>query len=75
GVRYGVAVLAVGAVGALVLGLGGSVAPWLVPPVMATARALTGSLAVSAGLLLTAWALVWAAVALAGYAWRRRVRA
>ncbi|WP_341477529.1 hypothetical protein [Micromonospora globispora] len=72
---YGVAVLAVGAVGALVLGLSGSVAPWLVPPVMATARALTGSLAVSAGLLLTAWALVWAAVALAGYAWRRRVRA
>ena len=72
---YGVAVLALGAVGALVLGLNGSVAPWLVPPVLATARALTGSLAVSTGLLLTAWALVWAAVALAGYAWRRRVRA
>ena len=72
---YGVAVLALGAVGALVFGLGGSVAPWLVPPVLATARALTGSFAVSSGLLLTAWALVWAAVALVGYAWRRRVRA
>lgn len=64
--------LALGAVGALVLGLRGSVAPWLVPPVMATARALTGPLAVSTGLLLTVWA---AAVALAGYAWRRRLRA
>lgn len=72
---YGVAVLALGAVGALVVGLSGSVAPWLVPPVLATARALTGSLALSTGLLLTAWAVVWAAVALAGYAWRRRVRA
>ena len=58
---YGVAVLAVGVVGALVLGLRGSVAPWLVPPVMATARALAGS---TAGrhcpAALTGWALAWA---------------
>jgi hypothetical protein len=72
---YGVAVLAVGAVGALVLGLSGSVAPWLAPPVMSTARALTGPLTVTTGLVLTAWALAWAAVALTGYAWRRRARA
>ncbi|MFR9774636.1 hypothetical protein ACL02O_01095 [Micromonospora sp. MS34] len=72
---YGVAVLALGAVGALVLGLSGSVVPWLAPPVMATARALTGHLAVSMGLALTAWASAWAAVVLAGYAWGRRTRA
>nr|WP_204342995.1 hypothetical protein [Micromonospora terminaliae] len=72
---YGVAVLTLGAVTALVLGLSGSVAPWLVPPVLPTARALAGPLAASTGLLLTAWALAWAAVALTGYAWGRRSRA
>ena len=40
-VRNGVTVLVTGAVLVVVLGLSGSVAPWLVPPVMATARALT----------------------------------
>ena len=72
---YGVAVLVTGAVGVVVLGLSGSVAPWVVPPVMATARALTGSVAAGAGLLLTGWAVVWTAVALTGYAWARRSRA
>ncbi|MGC3864572.1 hypothetical protein ACPSM1_30800 [Micromonospora chersina] len=72
---YGVAVLTLGGVGALVLGLSGSVAPWLAPPVLPTARALAGPLAVPTGLLLTAWALAWAAVVLAGYAWGRRGRA
>ncbi|MGY0004305.1 hypothetical protein [Micromonospora sp. I033] len=72
---YGVAVLTVGAVAAVVLGLSGSVAPWLVPPVLPTARALAGPLAAPTGLLLTAWALAWAAVALAGYGWGRRSRA
>ncbi|MEV4480856.1 hypothetical protein [Micromonospora coxensis] len=71
---YGVAVLALGAVGTLALGLSGSTAPWLVPPVMATARTLAGSPTVGTGLLLSAWALVWAVVVLAGYAWRRRAR-
>ncbi|MFF5175225.1 hypothetical protein ACFY3U_21665 [Micromonospora sp. NPDC000089] len=71
---YGVAVLTVGAVGTLVLGLSGSVAPWLAPPAMATARALAGSLDPAAGLRFTGWALAWAVVALAGYAWRRAAR-
>ncbi|WKU02520.1 hypothetical protein [Micromonospora sp. HUAS LYJ1] len=71
---YGVAVLAVGAVGTLVLGLRGSVAPWLVPPVLATARALADSVPAGTVLLLSVWALAWAGVALAGYAGWRRAR-
>ncbi|MBU8857145.1 MULTISPECIES: hypothetical protein [unclassified Micromonospora] len=72
---YGVAVLVTGAVGVVVLGLSGSVAPWVVPPVMATARAVTGPVAAGAGLLLTGWAVAWTAVALTGYGWARRTRA
>ncbi|MFD2765614.1 hypothetical protein [Micromonospora eburnea] len=72
---YGVAVLTVGVVGALVLGLSGSVVPWLAPPVMPVARALAGELAVPTVLLLTGWALTWAAVVLAGYVRGRRTRA
>ncbi|WBC12526.1 hypothetical protein O7600_15135 [Micromonospora sp. WMMA1998] len=72
---YGAAVLAVGAVGVVVFGLSDSVAPWLVPPVMATARAVTGPVSPGAGLLLTGWAALWAVVALAGYSWGRRTRA
>ncbi|MGC4893900.1 hypothetical protein [Micromonospora sp. DT31] len=72
---YGVAVLVTGAVLVVVLGLSGSVAPWLAPPVMATARAVTGPVAVGAGLLLTGWAVLWTVVALTGYAWARRTRA
>ncbi|MBO4162606.1 hypothetical protein [Micromonospora antibiotica] len=71
---YGVAVLAVGAVGTLALGLRGSVAPWLVPPVLTTARVLAGSLPAGTALLLSGWALAWAGVALTGYAWWRRTR-
>jgi hypothetical protein len=72
---YGVAVLTLGAVGALVLGLSGSVAPWLAPPLLSTARALVGPLPGSTALLLTGWALAWAAVALTGYARLRGRRA
>ncbi|QLQ37899.1 hypothetical protein [Micromonospora robiginosa] len=72
---YGVAVLAVGSVGFVVFGLSGSLVPWLVPPLMATARAVTGPVASGTGLLLTGWAALWSAVALAGYAWVRRTRA
>ncbi|WP_433374321.1 hypothetical protein ACQPZX_03715 [Actinoplanes sp. CA-142083] len=75
-VRLGVTVLVVSAVLVVVLGLSGSFAPWLVPPVMATARALndpavppTGTLA-----LLIAWAAAWCAAAYAGYGWLRRAR-
>ena len=73
----GVAVLVTGSVLAVVLGLRGSIAPWLVPPVMATARALSGRTAPSAGtlVLLSGWTVVWCAVALGVYAALRRGRA
>ncbi|RKN26949.1 hypothetical protein [Micromonospora musae] len=72
---YGVAVLALGGVGAIVLGLSGSAVPWLVPPIMATARATTGALTAPTAALLTCWAAAWSAVVLAGYLWWRRSRA
>jgi len=61
---------------AIVLGLSGSVAPWLAPPMMATARALNADEAPSAGrlVLLTGWAVLWCGVVLAGYAGLRRRR-
>ena len=82
-VRNGVTVLVVAAVLVVVLGLKSSFAPWLVPPVMATARAFndaavppeyasvppTGTL-----LLLVVWAVLWCAAAFAGYGWLRRAR-
>jgi hypothetical protein len=75
-IRNGLTVLVVGAVLAVVLGLKGSIAPWLVPPVMATARALTADPFPSGGtfVLLTAWAAAWCAAALGGYLWLRRRR-
>ncbi|MEV4345481.1 hypothetical protein AB0J83_13490 [Actinoplanes sp. NPDC049596] len=76
GVRNGVAVLVVAALLVVVLGLQGSVAPWLVPPVMATARALNDADPPPATTLLaiTGWAAAWCAVALGGYGWLRRSR-
>ena len=76
-VRNGVIVLVTGSVLAIVLGLSGSVAPWLAPPVMATARALTAGVLPSAGRfwLLAAWAVLWCAVMFGGYGWLRRSRA
>jgi hypothetical protein len=75
-VRTGVAVLVVAAVLVVVLGLQGSWVPWLVPPVMATARALNDPGTPPAGTLtlLIAWALLWSAVAFTGYARLRRAR-
>jgi len=75
-IRLGVTVLVVAAVLVVVLGLSGSVAPWLVPPVMATARALNdpGVPPADELALLTGWAAVWCAVAFAGYGWLRRAR-
>jgi hypothetical protein len=72
---YGVAVLVGGVVGAFVFGLKTSVVPWLAPPVLATARASTAGPAAGTLAVLTAHALAWSAVALAGYAWLRRRRA
>ncbi|MEV6844824.1 hypothetical protein [Actinoplanes sp. NPDC051411] len=74
--RTGVAILTVAAVLVVVLGLKGSWAPWLVPPVMATARALNDSGTPPAGTLtrLIAWAVLWTAAAFTGYASLRRSR-
>jgi hypothetical protein len=60
----------------VVFGLSGSIAPWLVPPVMAMARVLNQPALPAAGTfgLLVAWAAAWCAVVLAGYAWLRRRR-
>ncbi|WDZ85372.1 hypothetical protein [Micromonospora cathayae] len=71
---YGVAVLAVGVVGALVAGRADAVLPWLAPPLLATARATSGGVDAVAAVGLTGWAVLWAAVVLAGYGWRRRSR-
>jgi hypothetical protein len=75
-IRNGVAVLVSGSVLVVVLGLSGSIAPWLVPPVMATARALSRSVLPSATVFvqLGAWAVAWCAVALCAYAGLRRSR-
>ncbi|MGQ5259603.1 hypothetical protein ACTWLT_02495 [Micromonospora sp. ZYX-F-536] len=74
GAGYGVAVLALGGVGAVVLGLAGSVVPWLAPPIMATARTTAGDAAALTLLGLTAWAVAWSAAAFGGYLWRRRAQ-
>ncbi|MDG4761915.1 hypothetical protein [Micromonospora sp. WMMD710] len=71
GAGYGVAVLALGGVGAVVLGLSGSVAPWLAPPIMATARTVAGDAAALTLLGLSVWALAWSAAVVGGYLWRR----
>jgi hypothetical protein len=74
GPLYGVLVLVSGMVGVLVLGLRSSVVPWLTPPLMATARELAGGLTATTAVLLTAHALGWSAVVLAGYARLRHRR-
>jgi hypothetical protein len=76
-IRVGVTVLVAGVVLVIVLGLRGSIAPWLVPPVMATARELNAdNLPPSATFwLLTAWALAWCTAALTLYARLRQRRA
>jgi hypothetical protein len=73
----GLTVLVSGSILAIVFGLSGSIAPWLVPPVMATARALGGRVAPTTDTLalLIVWTVVWCAVVLAVYARLRRGRA
>lgn len=75
-IRTGVTVLVSGSVLMVVLGMSGSVVPWLVPPVMATGRALSRADLPPAGtlLLLSGWAVAWSAVALTGYGYLRRRR-
>lgn len=72
GAAYGVAVLALGGVGAVVFGLTGSVAPWLAPPIMAAARTTAGDAATLTVLGLSGWALAWSAAVVGAYLWRRR---
>jgi hypothetical protein len=75
-VLNGVAVLVTGAVLTIVFGLERSIAPWLAPPVMGVARALTRPTTPATTFwLLSGQALGWTAVALAGYAALRRRRA
>ncbi|MEV4705956.1 hypothetical protein [Actinoplanes sp. NPDC049316] len=75
-IRAGVTVLVTGAVLGVVLGLQGSFAPWLVPPLMATARALAAVPLPPPGefWLLSGWGVLWCAAALAAYGWLRRRR-
>lgn len=72
---YGIAVLVVGSMGSLVLSLRDSVAPWLVPPLMAVARSTAAGAPEPVTVVrLTAHAVGWAALILLGYAWLRRRR-
>ena len=70
----GVAVLATGSVLAIVLGLRGSVAPWLVPPLMAAARDLAGRPDGPGVAALSAQAVTWTAAVVAIYLRLRRTR-
>jgi hypothetical protein len=67
-------VLTGGGVLAIVLGLKGSPVPWLVPPIMATARATVNQVAAPTAALLTLWSLAWTAVAVYAYIRLRRFR-
>lgn len=74
GAGYAAAVLTGGAVGALVLGLKSSPAPWLAPPIMSVARLTAGTIGAGEVALLTIWAAGWATAALTAYALLRRTR-
>jgi hypothetical protein len=69
------AVLAAGVILVLVLGIPGSPVPWLAPPLLSVAKMLA-AVHVRAALMVpfTGWALLWAAVVIAGYSWMRRTR-
>lgn len=73
----GLMILVGGAILVIILGLSRSVAPWLVPPVMATARALNADTLPDAGrvTLLTAWTAAWCLITLTTYARLRTRRA
>jgi HAMP domain-containing protein len=74
--RTGVAVLVSGWLLVIVLGLQHSLAPWLVPPLLATARLLNEPDSPTTGTLVltAAWALLWCTAALTAYGWLRRAR-
>ncbi|MFC4065642.1 hypothetical protein [Actinoplanes subglobosus] len=72
----GVGILVSGSILTVVMGLSGSIAPWVAPPLMATSRALSGRTAPSAVDLtvLVAWTALWCTAVLALYARLRRDR-
>lgn len=70
----GAAVLVTGSVLAVVLGLQGSPAPWLVPPLMAAARYTASGGPTAAALILTAHALLWTAATAYAYSRLRHTR-
>ncbi|MEV0714706.1 hypothetical protein [Asanoa sp. NPDC050611] len=71
---YGIAVLVTGSVLAIVLGLDGSVLPWLAPPLMAAARRLADQPGSASLAALSVQAVLWATVVVAIYARFRRTR-
>jgi hypothetical protein len=68
----GVAVLTAGVVFTFVLGVRSSPAPWLAPPALPVARSTVDGLAAGTLTVLSGQALLWSAVAVAGYAALRR---
>lgn len=75
--QTGLVTLVGGVILVIIFGLRGSIAPFLVPPVMAMGRALNGEVLPSIATFgrLTGWALAWCLVALAAYVHLRRRRA
>jgi hypothetical protein len=71
----GVAVLVAGVVFTIVFGLKKFPAPWLAPPVMATARDTVGAAHLPAIALATAWGVLWTAAFVALYSRARLDRA
>ncbi|GAA3200365.1 hypothetical protein ACFO1B_05420 [Dactylosporangium siamense] len=70
----GLAILVGGVVMAIVLGLKSFPAPWLAPPLMTAARDTVGGTDLAHVLVTTAWGVLWAGAAVAGYAHLRRDR-
>ena len=70
----GTAALVGGVVAALVVQTRGSAVSWAGPPLVAVAHATAGGPHTPTVVLLTADALLWASVLLAGYGWLRRTR-
>jgi hypothetical protein len=70
----GLAILVGGVVMAIVLGLKSFPVPWLAPPLMAAARDTVGGTDLPHVLVTTVWGVLWAVIAVAGYARLRRDR-
>ena len=71
----GVAVLVVGVVFTILLGLKNFPVPWIAPPMMSTARDTIGTAGLSTVLVTTGWGLAWSAVSALVYSRIRLHRA